>query len=95
VSDKRNFAGSLHLSEVINEELHERGWTLRDLVFRMRRYESEKDWGIEMLAMEMFMVVHEKTVTLDQKTADGLGTAFDISPQFFINFHEAWRVKQP
>jgi plasmid maintenance system antidote protein VapI len=95
VSDKRNFAGSLHLSEVINEELHERGWTLRDLVFRMRRYESEKDWGIEMLAMEMFMVVHEKTVTLDQKTADGLGTAFDISPQFFINFHEAWRAKQP
>ena len=84
-----------HVSEFINEELTERGWSLRDLVFRMRRYESEADWAVEMLAMEMFMVVHDKDVLLDQKTADGLGLAFDVSPQLFINMHEAWRKAQP
>ena len=82
---------AFHLSEFINEELAERGWTLRDLVFRMRRYEGEADWAVEMLAMEMFMTVHEKSIFLDQKTADGLATAFGVSAQFFLNMHEAWR----
>ena len=84
-----------HVSEFINEELAERGWSLRDLVFRMRRYESENDWAIEMLAVEMFMIVHEKNIALDQKMADGFGAAFDVSPQLFINMHEAWRKAQP
>jgi plasmid maintenance system antidote protein VapI len=83
-----------HVSVLINEELTERGWTLRDLVFRMRRYEDESDWAIEMLAMEMFMVVHDKNILLDQKTADGLGTAFDVNGQMFINLHEQWRKEQ-
>jgi hypothetical protein len=83
-----------HVSVLINEELTERGWTLRDLVFRMRRYEGESDWAIEMLAMETFMVVHDKNILLDQKTADGLGTAFDVNGQTFINLHEAWRKRQ-
>ena len=84
-----------HVSEFINEELAERGWSLRDLVFRMRRYESAADWAIEMLAIEMFMVVHEKNIVLDQNMADGLGAAFDVSPQLFINMHETWREAQP
>ena len=84
-----------HTSVFIQEELDERGWSLRDLVFRMRRYDSEKDWAINLLAIEMFMCVHEKNILLDQQMADELGLAFDVNPQFFLNLHESWRKEQP
>lgn len=84
-----------HPRHFINEELAERGWTLRDLVFRMRRYESEKDWAINMLAFEMYMTVHEKGVLLGEEMASDLGIAFGTSPQYFLNLHESWRREQP
>lgn len=83
-----------HPSVFINEELAERGWTLRDLVFRMRRYESEKDWAINMLAFEMYMTVHEKNILLGEEMANDLGIAFGISAQCFLNLHESWRKEQ-
>lgn len=83
-------AECFHLSEIINEELAERGWSLNDLVFRMRRFESEKDWQIERLAVEMFLTVHDPDILLGDM-AQGFATAFDISPQFFMNCHESWR----
>jgi plasmid maintenance system antidote protein VapI len=83
-----------HPSVFINEELEERGWSLRDLVFRMRRYESEKDWAINMLSFEMYMTVHETDITLGKEMANDLGVAFDINPQLFLNLHESWRVNQ-
>jgi hypothetical protein len=85
------YAEQNHPSVFINEELAERGWSLRDMVFRMRRFDSENDWGRELLAMEMYMAVHDPRIILDQQQADGLGTAFDVSPQFFLNLHDSWR----
>ena len=85
------FAECFHPSVVINEELAERGWTLRDLVFRMRRFEGEKDWALEMLAVEMYMVVHESGVILDDKMAEGFASALDVSAQLFKNLHNSWR----
>lgn len=83
-----------HPSTFIQEELDARGWTLRDLVFRMRRYESEKDWAINMLAFEMYMTVQEKYVMLGQSMANDLGTAFGVDPQMFLNLDELWRREQ-
>lgn len=85
------FAECFHPSEFINEELAERGWTLRDLVFRMRRFEGEKDWAIEMLAVEMYMTVHEPRILLDDKMAEGFSTAFGVSAEMFKNLHKSWR----
>jgi plasmid maintenance system antidote protein VapI len=83
-----------HPATFIQEELDARGWTLRDLVFRMRRYESEKDWAVNMLAFEMYMTVQEKNVLLGQEMANDLGTAFDVDPQTFLNLDESWRCEQ-
>jgi len=85
-------AECFHPSVVINEELAERGWTLRDLVFRMRRFEGEKAWALQMLTLEMYMVVHEPNILLDDQTAEGLATAFDVSADLFKNLHNTWRA---
>jgi plasmid maintenance system antidote protein VapI len=79
-----------HPSDFIQEELDERGWTLRDLVFRMRRYESERDWAINMLAFELYMKVHEKNIKLGDEMASDLGMAFNVNPQMFLNLHDIW-----
>jgi plasmid maintenance system antidote protein VapI len=80
-----------HPATFIQEELDARGWTLRDLVFRMRRYESEADWAINMLAFEMYMTVQDKDVLLGAEMANDLGVAFDVSPETFINLDASWR----
>lgn len=85
------FPEKFHPAEYIQEELDERGWTLRDLVFRMRRYEDAKDWAINMLTFEMYMAVREPGVVLDEEMARDLGTAFGVSAEFFLNLDRAWR----
>jgi plasmid maintenance system antidote protein VapI len=87
-------AESFHPSVFINDELKERGWSLRDLVFRMRRYKSEKDWAVNMLAFEMYMTVHEPDIILGEEMAHDLGTAFNVSPALFLKLHESWRSTQ-
>lgn len=81
----------LHPSIFIQEELDERGWTLRDLVFRMRTYKSERDWAINMLAFELYMTVQEKGVLLGDEMARDLGAAFGVSAELFKNLDKAWR----
>lgn len=80
-----------HPSEYIREEMKARGWSLRDLVFNMRRYESEEEWGITCLAVEMYMTVTDDPDILIGSLADGFATAFGAPPEFFQNLHEAWR----
>jgi plasmid maintenance system antidote protein VapI len=83
-------AERFHPSIFIEEEMQARGMSLHDLVFRMRRYESEREWGIECLAVEMYLTVHEKNVILTRNMAEGFGAAFGVSPEMFINLHRAW-----
>lgn len=86
-----NAAECWHPSVFISEELAVRGWTLRDLVFRMRRYDSESDWAHNMLAVEMYMAVHDPNLLLGEEMARDLGAAFDVNPRTFLNLHESWR----
>lgn len=79
-----------HPSIYIKDELQERGWTLQDLVFRMRRYEGTKDWALNMLAMEMYMAVKEPNIIIDQRMATELGTAFGVSPELWLNLDRLW-----
>ena len=79
-----------HPTEFIHEELAERGWSVRDLVFRMRRYESERDWAVNCLAVELYLTGHD-TGILPAKMAEEFGVAFGVSPEYFINLHQQWR----
>ena len=80
-----------HLSEIIQEEMKERDWTITDLVMNMGPHFSEEDWGICQLSWEMFFAVRTPNVILGDVMAEHLSEAFGMSKQFFINFHESWR----
>lgn len=80
-----------HVAELIEQELKERGWTVNDFVFRMKRYESQRDWALHQLAVELFLAVRERDVPLTREMAEQFGLALDVSPEFFLNMHEAWR----
>jgi plasmid maintenance system antidote protein VapI len=86
-------AESFHPSCFIEEELAERGWTVRDLVFRMRRYESEKDWAVNCLAVELYMTVQTVDLLLDDQMAEGFALAFGTSKELFLNLDKQWREK--
>jgi len=85
---------AFHPSVFIKDELEERKWSVHDLVFRMRRYDSEKDWGINCLAVEMYLEVHEPGVILSCAMAMQFGDAFGISAEMFLNLDAAWREAQ-
>lgn len=81
----------IHLAELIEDEMTERGWTLDDLVMNMGPHYTPEAWGICHLSWEMFFTVREPCVVLGEPMAQQLSEAFDMSPAFFTNFHEAWR----
>ncbi len=80
-----------HPAEFIEEELQERGWTVRDLVFRMRRYESERDWAVNCLAVEMYLSVRDKNILLTPEMAHEFADALGMSGEFFSNLDAQWR----
>lgn len=81
----------IHLTEVLEEEMKERGWGMQELIMNMGPFYSEKEWAIAELSWELFFEVRDKNVVLGEKMAQQLADAFDISPRFFIDFHENWR----
>ena len=86
----RQLAEVFHPSVFIKEEMEERGYSLRDVVFRMKRYESEADWTIQQLAVEMYMEVGptDRNIILGDM-ADGFAAAFGVSPELFQNLEAA------
>jgi hypothetical protein len=84
-----------HPSVFIKEEMEERGYSLRDVVFRMKRYESEKEWSIAYLAVEMYMEVGptDKNIILGDM-AEEFATAFGVSAELFKNLEASWRQAQ-
>lgn len=81
-----------HLADVLLMEMDERGWSIVDLVMNMGPHYSEEEWGVCQLSWEMFFAVREPYVLLGDVMAEQLACAFGVSKQFFINFHEAWRM---
>lgn len=81
----------IHLAELIEEEMQERGWDMTQLIMNMGPFEDEKSWGICELSWEMFLCIRTADVILGEPMAIQLGDAFGITPKFFTNFHEAWR----
>lgn len=81
----------IHLAELLQEEMAERGWSMNDLVMNMGPHFSKHDWAVCQLSWEMFFAVREPSVILGDTMAHQLGEAFDIDPRFFTNFHESWR----
>ena len=81
----------MHLAELIEDELRERGWDLDIMTTMAGPYESIEEWDISRVAWDFFMEVREPYMLLGARGAEELGRAFDVSPQFFLNFHESWR----
>ena len=92
----RKLAQAWHPAVFIKEELAERKWTVRDLVFRMKRYESEQDWAINCLAVEMYLEIgpEDKNILLGKEMADEFGVAFDMSGEYFLNLEKSWRDQE-
>lgn len=71
--------------EIIREELEARGWTQTDLSEILGR----------PLKLVSDIILGKRTIT--PETAKGLGDAFDVDPQFFLNLESAyqlWRIER-
>ena len=81
-----------HPSVFIREEMNERGYSLKDVVFRMRRYESESDWATQCLAVEKYMVCGplDKNIVLGPM-AEEFAAAFGVNSELFTNLEKSWR----
>ena len=79
----------VHPSVFIQDELDERGWSRDDLAIRMGG-----EFGMNRLALDMYFEVGpgEPDLLLGEETALQLARAFDVSPQFFLRLHDAWRA---
>ena len=83
---KRIPAEVFHPGEFIQDEMDERGWTTSDVAARM-----PGDPEVNLLALDIYLSVRDRGVLLDRKMAEGLGVAFGVSAQLFINLDDAWR----
>jgi plasmid maintenance system antidote protein VapI len=79
-----------HPSRFIRQELDERGWTTHDLASRMGGATPE-EIGLDQLCVELYMQAQDKNLLLGPQTAQKLGVAFGVDPEFFINLDQAWR----
>ena len=78
-----------HPSSYILEEMEVRGWGYSDVAVRMGGKDKEAV-GIDCLALEMYCTVHDTGLRIGDESADGLGRAFGVSPQLFLNLEKAW-----
>lgn len=84
---KKLAAECFHPFDFIAEEIAARGWTLEDLAARMGG-----DYGINLLALQMYDAVREPNCRMGDETAEGLARAFGVSPQLFLNLERLWRA---
>ncbi|MHC5536846.1 hypothetical protein ACYOEI_01070 [Singulisphaera rosea] len=83
----RSPAEVFHPSVFIKDELEARGWTLDMLAMRMG-----PEFGINRLSLDLYIEVGptEPGMRIGDLSAEALGRAFDVSPEFFLNLEAAW-----
>jgi len=87
VAEQRIPAEVFPPGEYIADELKARGWTTADLARRM----GGDNPGMDQLAIDLLIAVHDKNLILDEQTAFGLGRAFGTSARLWINLDRMWR----
>jgi len=87
--------GRMHIAELIEDELRERGWDRDDLAAKMDPHATPQDWAITRCALDFLMEVRCPNLLIDNKSSEQLGRAFDVDSRFFQNFHNLWREVQP
>lgn len=90
MSEKRRPAEIFHVGEHIREELEARGWTVRDLAFRMGGV-TARDIEIDELTVQMTMAVQDLNLLFTEELDAKLARAFDVTPGFLMNLDRAWR----
>ncbi len=86
---KRIPADGFPVGSYLKEELEARGWSLEQLALRM----AAKDIEIWQLTVELMIAVADGEPTrlkIDEETANRLGLAFDVSPEYWINLNNAY-----
>lgn len=78
-----------HPAEFILEEMNARGWELDDVAARMGG-NSE----MNVLALGLYLTTRLPGMRLGDKTAAGLGRAFDVDGRYFLNLEAAWFAAQ-
>jgi hypothetical protein len=74
------------LAEYLCDEMQARGWTTDDAGSRMGG-----DISLNILMVSLIISVQDDRLIIDDKTFDGLATAFDVDPDLFRNLDAAWR----
>lgn len=78
------------LGEYLQEELAARGWTPADVADRIGGTEKERD--IWCLTVDLLIHCSDmEGLELGQETAEALGRAFDVSPDYWLNLHRMYR----
>lgn len=78
----------------IQEEMDARGWDMATVAYRMGAT-TLRDASLNLCCVAMLLAVHDKNLVLDRDTAEGLGRAFDVSPDYFLNLDRMWREHGP
>jgi len=78
------------LADFLQEEMDERGWTVRDVAMRMGGI-TEHEIVIDWCTVDLAMHVHDTNLLLDAETAEKLGRAFSVPPEFLVNLDASWR----
>ena len=72
----------------IREEMEVRGWTEDRLAIEMNKYHLQ----VTRVALDFTLAeLPEPNLILDQETAEDLGRAFGVSPDFFLNLDRQYR----
>lgn len=80
------------LGVILQDEMKARGWSSTDVAVRMAN--DVKARAIWELTVDLLVNCSDTPMVVGQETADALGRAFGVAPQFFINVndsYQAWR----
>ena len=75
------------LAEFLCEEMQARGWKTEDVAARMG---TPSGFAMDLLCLDLTMAVQSDGLIIDDEFFAGLGSAIDVSVEFFRNLHQVW-----